>query len=313
MTDPQRDYEALFVEQLPYVERTVGAVARIMGFHGTDAEEFAAWAKTRLWEHDYAVFRKWRGESLLSTYLASVVLNLGREFRVQRWGRWRPSAAAQRLGPLAVRLETLVYRDGLAPAAAGELLRQRGETELSDRELARVLAELPVRQRPRRVDDREVAIDAVPGTARADDAVLEDEDDAERRATYATLEAALRRLTSLEQVVIRMHFLQGRTLADVARALHVEQRPLYRVKDRALAALASHLRAAGVTAESVRQLLGGALAGTAPAGASDAMDERGGNSPTDGPSKGAWTSSPPDGERATPPPSPERPERGDEP
>jgi RNA polymerase sigma factor for flagellar operon FliA len=312
MTDPQRDYEALFVEHLPFVERTVGVVARIMGFGSADAEEFAAWAKARLWEHDYAVFRKWRGESLLPTYLVSVVTNLGREFRVQRWGRWRASAAAQRLGPLAVRLETLVYRDGLAPSAAGELLRQRGETDLSDRELARLLGELPVRRRPRRVDDREVAIDAVPGTARADDAVDEDEEDAERRATYAVLEAALRRLSSEEQIVIRMHYLQGRTLADVARALHVEQRPLYRVKDRALAKLASELRSAGVTPERVRELLGGALAGGASAGAPDAMDERGGNSATAGPSKTACSSSPPDGERATPPPA-ERAAPGDEP
>ena len=309
MTDPQRDYEALFVEQLPHVERAVGAVARIMGF-SADAEEFAAWAKARLWEHDYAVFRKWRGESLLSTYLSTVVTNLGREFRVRRWGRWRPSAAALRLGPLAIRLETLVYRDGLTPAAAGELLRQRDETDLSDRALARLLAELAVRQRPRRVDDREVAIDAVPGASRADDALEEGEAEAERRATYAQLETALRRLPALEQVVIRMHFLQGRTLADVARALGEDQRPLYRVKDRALATLASHLRAAGVTPESVRQLLGGALADAA----SETADERGGNSATGGPSKGACTSGPPDGERATPPPPvPERPERGDEP
>jgi RNA polymerase sigma factor for flagellar operon FliA len=308
MTEPHRDYEALFLEQLPFVERTAGAVARVMGFTGVDAEEFAAWAKARLWEHDYAVLRKWRGDSLLPTYLAAVLTNLGREFRVQRWGRWRPSAAAQRLGPLAVRLETLVYRDGLAPAAAGAQLRQRGETDLSDRELAQLLGELPMRQRPRRVDDREVSIEALPGTARADDAVLEHEEDAERRATYARLEAALRRLTPEEQVVIRMHFLQGRTLADVARALGVAQRPLYRTKDRALAALASHLEAAGVTPDTVRHLLGGALADPA----IGSSDERGGNSAISGPSNTACSSSPPDGERAATPMS-EHAVRGDEP
>lgn len=309
MTEPHRDYEALFLEQLPFVERTAGLVARVMGFASADAEEFAAWAKARLWEHDYAVFRKWRGDSLLPTYLASVLTNLGREFRVQRWGRWRPSAAAQRLGPLAVRLETLVYRDGLTPAVAGAVLRQRDETDLSDRELARLLGELPVRQRPRRVDDREVSIEALPGTARADDAVTEREEDAERRTTYERLEAALRRLTAEEQVVIRMHFLQGRTLADVARALKVEQRPLYRTKDRALAKLASHLQAAGVTPDTVRHLLGGALVDAA----SDAPAERAGNSPTADPSNAACTSSPPDGERATTRPSPQRAARGDEP
>ena len=79
--------------------------------------------RLRFIENDYAAIRKFRGESSLGTYLTVVVAMLVRDYRVQRWGRWRPSAAARRLGDVAVRLETLVRRNGQAVHEAAETLR----------------------------------------------------------------------------------------------------------------------------------------------------------------------------------------------
>jgi len=266
------DYEALFHAHLPFIDHVLASVTRVLGLRGADAEELAWWAKERLWEGDYAILRKWRGESRLTTYLATVLTNLGREFRVKRWGRWRPSAAALRLGPLAVRLETLVYRDGMRLDEAAVLLRTRGDTDASDRTLAALLADIPERPRARRTDDRELALETIPDDAAADDVVLESEAGAERRAAYRALSEGIARLDAQERLVVRMHFLQGRSLADVARALDVPQKPLYRVKDRALDALAGHLDAAGITRDRVRALLGAAFARDAEpeAGNSDA-------------------------------------------
>ncbi|AHG89066.1 RNA polymerase sigma factor, sigma-70 family [Gemmatirosa kalamazoonensis] len=281
------DYEALFLSHLPFLERALDAVARVLGMRDGDAEEFASWAKERLWEGDYRILRKWRGESRLTTYLTTVVTTLGREFRVKQWGRWRPSAAAQHNGPLAVRLETLVYRDGLRLEEAAELLRTRGETEASDHDLAVLLARLPARARPRRGDERDVSLDGLPASTVADDRVDSAESLAERRTAYEAMYEAIRRLEPLEQVVIRMHFLEGRSLADVARALDVPQKPLYRMKDRALATLAHHLTTAGITREQVRDLLGGSLPADAPE-----TDAGRGNSLGSWPSKRSCDSSP---------------------
>jgi RNA polymerase sigma factor for flagellar operon FliA len=253
------DYEALFLAHLPFIDRALDAVGRVLGLRGADAEEFASWARERLWEGDYQILRKWRGESRLTTYLTTVITTLGREFRVKRWGRWRPSAAAQREGPLAIRLETLVYRDGLRLEEAAELLRTRGETDASDRDLAALLARLPARARARRGDDREVPIEGIAAPLAADDDVTAEEHETERRHAYRAMFDALRRLDPQEQIVIRMHYLEGRSLADVARALDVPQKPLYRLKDRALETLARQVEAAGVTRDQVRTLLGGAL------------------------------------------------------
>ena len=76
------------------------------------ADEFASWARLRLFEDDCAVLRKFRGESTIRTYLTTVLVHLFLDWRNAQWGRWRPTASARRLGPLAIELERLVLRDG---------------------------------------------------------------------------------------------------------------------------------------------------------------------------------------------------------
>ena len=56
-----------------------------------------------------------------------------------------------------------------------------------------------------------------------------------------------------------MHFLDGRSIADVARALSADQKRLYRVKDGALRKLARLLSEGGITEDQIRSLLGGEL------------------------------------------------------
>src|SRR5215211_7323506 len=105
------EFEAVFVRHLDWIQRTSAAVCRRHGLQRADAQDFTSWVTLRLVENDYAILRRFRGESALTTYLVVVVATLYREYRVKRWGRWRPSAAARRAGPVAVRLETLVHRE----------------------------------------------------------------------------------------------------------------------------------------------------------------------------------------------------------
>lgn len=253
---PERhDLEALFVQHLPLIERTVAAVCRRHGVRGADAEDCASWVKLRMVEDGYAALAKFRGESSLPTYLAVVVAMLCRDWRVQGVGRWRPSAAAQRLGAIATRLERMLRRDGVSLREAGERLRTEGEIGASDRELAAMVTELPDRRPMRPV---EVTTDAVTehesGTT-ADAGVAFEERDADHRATGGALAAAMARLPAEDQVILRLRFWDGLGIADVARALSLEQRPLYRRQERLLAELRRALEAAGVTRERVRTLL----------------------------------------------------------
>jgi RNA polymerase sigma factor for flagellar operon FliA len=225
-----------------------------MALRGDDADEFASWAKEKLWEDDYRLLRKWRGESKLTTYLAVVLTNLGREFRVRRWGRWRPSAAALRLGPLAVRVERLVHRDGLRAEEAAELLRTGRETTASDRVIADLAARLPRRTRTRVlgvVDPRQA--EAVTAADRSEGLAEDAETAAERDAVHRMLRDALAQLPAEERTVLTMHYFAGHTLADVSRALDVPQKPLYRLREGALRRLRARLAELGATWEVVQR------------------------------------------------------------
>ena len=173
-TMQQSALEALFLEHLPIIHRVAAAVAGRNGLRGDEVPELASWIVSRLVEDDYAALRKFRGESSLATYLTVVVTMLARDYRIQRWGRWRPSAAARRSGDIAVRLETLVYGRGYTLRQAGELMRTTGATQLTDRELAGLIAQLPSREPLRPV---EVGIGTLAALAAPDGA------DISRRAT----------------------------------------------------------------------------------------------------------------------------------
>jgi RNA polymerase sigma factor for flagellar operon FliA len=72
--------------------------------------------------------------------------------------------------------------------------------------------------------------------------------------------AALRRAMELldpeDRMIVRMHFADGLTLAAVARALNVEQKPLYRRVEKLRAELQASLEGEGVHLSDVHDLLG---------------------------------------------------------
>lgn len=250
----RQDLEALLRDNLGIVDRTAASLCRRHGLTGDDADDFVSWTHLRLVEDDYAILRKFRGESSLPTYLTVVITMLFREYRVREWGRWRPSAAARRLGPLAVRLETLIYRDRCTLAQAAQVLRSEGE-DVSDRQLTDLLAQLPPKRLPRAESAGSDALEAAPAASTADERVTGDEADRERRRIEEALFRALDSLAPEDRLIVRMWIWDRTSVADIARALNLPQKPLYRRIERALKRLRSHLEAEGVTPDSVRGLL----------------------------------------------------------
>ena len=248
---PEREeLERLFVENLGTIDRVIAALCRRYGIARDDVDDVASWVKARLIESDYAALARFRGESSLATYLTVVVAMLFRDYRAQKWGRWRPSVAAQRRGAVAVRLETLVVRDHVPLRQAGEMLRSAGDTEMSDRDLAELLAQLPSREALRPV---EVGADALlrrESAHRADARLWTQETDAERRALVRHLDDALAQLPPEDRVMLRLRYWEDVSVADIARTLGVEQKPLYRRLDRALRDLRKRLEASGVSPDA---------------------------------------------------------------
>ncbi|HZG44336.1 MAG TPA: sigma-70 family RNA polymerase sigma factor [Longimicrobium sp.] len=241
MLDRQHS-EQLFLEHLGWIERVAAMVCSKQGVWGVEAEEFAAWIKLKLMDDDYAAIRRFRGESSIKTYLATVVTRQFYEYQREQGGRWRPSAAAERLGQLAKELEALVYRDGYRLEQAGEKLRTAGRTTLSDTELGRLLAQVPTRLPLRPVEvPADLVLGGVEGTHRADERVAAAEAEALRGRVLGALERAMARLETEDHAIARMHFQEGRSLADVARALRLDQKPLYRRAERIRVKLRAYL------------------------------------------------------------------------
>jgi RNA polymerase sigma factor (sigma-70 family) len=250
-----QDFQAVFRENLGTLDRIVASLCRRHRLNGDEAEDFGSWVHLKLLENDCAVFRKFRGESSISTYLTVVVSMLFRDYRVEHWGRWRPSAVARRLGPLAVRLEYLVYCQEFRLEQAGEVLRTSG-ADLSDRELAEMLAQIPPRGQPRPVlVDAEVLTPA-PAVDEADAAVQEEEEEDDRRRARHALFSAMERLEPEDRLILRLRFWEEMSVADIARGLNLPQKPLYRRIERALLQLRRELESGGLSREHVRELLG---------------------------------------------------------
>jgi RNA polymerase sigma factor for flagellar operon FliA len=250
--------EALFLEHLGWIDRVASKACSNHGVWGADAEDFIARVRMVLMEDDYAVIRRFQGTSEITTYLAAVVVRHLVNFIREQRGRWRPSAAAERLGAPAVELEALVRRDGYTVQQAGEKLRTAGRTTLSDAELARLLGQLPERA-PLRPVVREpgTGLGAAPGISRADERVVEAEAESRRAEMLRVLGSAMEQLEPEEKLIVQMHFAEGQTLADVARALGLEQKPLYRRVARLRNRLRVLLEGAGLNGNDVRALLDG--------------------------------------------------------
>lgn len=244
--------ERLVVDNLPVLDAAVSHVARRHRLSPSDRDDLLGMVRLKLVENDYAVVRRFEGRSSFKTYLAVVVQRVLLDWRVARWGKWRSSAIARRIGALAVRLERLLYREGRSVSEAIELLRRDGATEPED-EIATLASRLPARVRPREVPESEADVAAAPHGG--DDALLDREAARLAASAEAAITSAIEELPVEDRLVLKMHFLDGCRISDIARVLDVPQKPLYKKVERSLAHLRRRLEEAGIAQTTIVPLL----------------------------------------------------------
>src|SRR5688572_4504105 len=146
--------QELYLQNLRSIERIAASVARRNHLRGDEAAEFTQEVRVRLLEDNYAVIRKFEGRSSFSTYLTTVIVRLFHQWRVEQWGKWRPSAEAKRLGDKAIILERLISRDGYTFDEAVRILTTPGGAQFTVAELEAIYLRLPLRNpRPVVVSD----------------------------------------------------------------------------------------------------------------------------------------------------------------
>ncbi len=247
-----RRYEALFLANLDVVESVIRHVCQ--RHHLTDADEFGSEVKLKLIENNYEIFRKFQQRSTLRTYLTVVIQRIYLDYRNHLWGKWRPSTEARWLGSVAIRLETLMARDGYGFAEACEHLRTNDRVTETESELAEITIRLPLR--PRRAMVGEESLEDVPETTTGlDDRILSDERRTRARRIQAALAAAARSLGDQDRLILRLRFQDGLALADIARALHLEEKPFYRRFTALLHQMRRALESAGIDRKEARDII----------------------------------------------------------
>jgi RNA polymerase sigma factor (sigma-70 family) len=246
------ELEGRFLSSLSDIERVIRFVARRHRLSRTEEDDFASEVKLALIENDYGVLARFEGHSSLRTYLTTVIQRLFLDYRCKLWGKWRPSAEAQRRGPLALRLESLLYRDGLSFDEAVETLRARfGATETRD-EIAALAHALPARSSRRTSGDE--ALPHVPAGELANPEVQLEGADTALRLQHVLAEV-MEELPAQDRIVLRMRFQDEVPIATIARTLCLDQKRLYRRLEAVLASFRKSVEARGVAWSDVSLMI----------------------------------------------------------
>jgi len=248
------DYQRLLLDHLDLINQIVRTVGRRRHLSAAEREDFASFVHLRMIDDDYAVLRKFQHRSTLWTYLAAVIERMSLDFCAEKWGRWRPSAMAERIGPVAVVLERLVNRDSHSVEEALEILRTNHDAGLTYAQLRKIWEQLPVRLRNTEVGEE--AAQELSSNDSAESAI----DDAARQESINRLQVALQnafaQIAAQDRVLIALRFDQDLPMVEIAKLTGNSVPTLHRRLDKSVKQLRLSLSQAGFDPREVANLIG---------------------------------------------------------
>lgn len=226
---------------LQLVDRVARSVGRARHLSPEDVDDFAQTVHMKVAAADYDVLRQFEGRSSLRTYLTVVAARMLKDWQNHRYGKWRPSAASERLGPVAVALDRLINRDAIP---AGEAVQTVASCSGLSEQAVSQMADLV----PRRHRRQMVGLDAADTRgAEFADPVLAAERDRETAATRSLLARVLTELPREDARLMVLRFVSGHAVSDIARRHGADAKGLYRRFERIRRDLRQRLRAGGLS------------------------------------------------------------------
>lgn len=252
---PPDDPKDLFLQNLELIERIADHSCRRSRLWPEERKDFVSWVNEKLIENNYAVIRRFEGRAnaKFDTYLTTVIKRLLLDYQRHLWGKFHSSAEALRLGPVAVRLEQLVYRDRYSFDEACEILRTNEKVESSVAELKDLWAKIPIRT-PRIEGGQELLEFEKSQERRPDQRMSDKEREGLLRRIGKALKMVLDTLPAEDRVLILMTL--KLKVSEIARTRKLEQKPLYRRLDKIHETLRKGLERHGVRREDIKRLFG---------------------------------------------------------
>ena len=248
------NYQRLLLDHLSVVDQIVRTTGRRRQLSAPELEDFSGFIRLRLIENDYAVLRKFQNRSSIWTYLSAVIERLSLDYCADKWGRWRASAMAERLGPAAVVLERLVSRDGHTLDEALEIIRSSHSFGLARTDLLTIWAQLPKRGRTTNVGEEAAA--TVPSPRTADERVDAIELHEKIERIGGALQASLDELSAKERVLLALRFDQDMSMVQIARLTGSSVPTLHRRLEKAVKLLRASLSHLGLDRHAIMELIG---------------------------------------------------------
>lgn len=248
------NYQRLLLDHLSLVDQIVRTTGRRRHLATPELEDFSSFVRLRLIENDYAILRKFQNRSSLWTYLSAVIERLSLDYCAEKWGRWRPSAMAERLGPAAVVLERLVSRDSHTLEEALELIRANHTFGLAKADLLKIWAQLPLRTRPTEVAEEAAA--AIPSPRTSEENVDAGELHKKIAQIDRALKAALEQLSAQERVLLALRFDQDLSMVQIAKLTGSSVPTLHRRLEKAVTMLRTTLTRVGLDRHEIIELIG---------------------------------------------------------
>jgi RNA polymerase sigma factor for flagellar operon FliA len=246
------DAAELFLKNLCLIDKAIGYVCHRNRIDRDEGEEFGSHVKFKLIESNYAIIRKFEGRSTFSTYMTTVIQRMFFQYRVQLWGKWRPSAEAKRIGSKGITVERLLSRDGFTIAEVVATLTAGKDPAFDADEVEAIHARLPIRQpRPMLVP----AIDNTDNGPSIEQELFSGERAKLARETAAAVDSVIATMDSEDQMILRLRFWHNRKVPQIAVALRLDPKKLYKRIDKLLVQLKLKLEEAGIAGHDACELL----------------------------------------------------------
>jgi RNA polymerase sigma factor for flagellar operon FliA len=238
-----------YLGNLKLIDQIAEHAARRRHFSREECEDFVCAVRFKLFENNYAIIAKYEGRSSFRTYLTVVINRLMLDYQNHVLGKWHPSAEAKRLGPVAVRLEMLMVREGLTLDEACTILSQ--QVDRTKEELKALAAKLPPRNPQRKnVDEGEIADLPADGDS-PEQKVLHKERSERQKEIRAILKEVLATLDPEDRLLVKLRSEDDLQVAQIAKRLGMDQKGLYRHFEKIYKFLREELRKRGIHLEDV--------------------------------------------------------------
>lgn len=248
------DAAGYYADHLKQINEAIGIICRKHGMTRDEEKDFAQHVHLQLIENDYKKLRAYKGSSSLKTYLHTVI---SRIFIDQVRVKWHPSAEAKRMGETAVKLEKLIYRNQYAVHEACQILAVNPSTAIDENAAYAMLGRLHLKT-PRliKIDDSEERLRSFPDPAPDPETrIAQKQLHQKKQEMIAIIGDIIPSLSGEDKLLIRLLFIDGHRISEIARLLGQEDRKLYKRTQSILQKMREAMADAGIAESDIREVL----------------------------------------------------------